>query len=247
MSEFKDTLVRQVETSASPEQRQASWQNSFTDPRNHNPRNFTYLVHGLNSPIGRAIQAIALHDIGTDPNKKPDVDLEREPLRIAEKPIISTSVIDRRHSATWGNAGLILRTPPENIVSIYREDAGTPWYDPEKSLEATGGELACTVDELLEQTRPSSYNEVVIQGSTEAGKTEVVGFFIKKFLDNSLVEEELAKRMFVWAHHNNLPVVEILDSSPRQSKGQMNAAKLGFTTPRYGANLDIDLDLEIPK
>lgn len=239
MSEVKDSFVRRVESTATPEQRYFSWLNSFTDPKNHDAGQFTYFVHGLGSPIMRTLQSIASIELGLDP-KIANIDLEREPLRIAEKPIISSSVIDPRHRATWGDAGLILRVPPENILNIFSQDAGTRYFDAAKVLEQKSAQLACTVEELLEQTQPTSYNEVIIQGSTEAGNVEIIGFFIKKFSDNSLVEEELAKKIVGLAYIHNLPRVEILDSSPRTSKGYKRL-KEGYSIPP-GISPDKTLD-----
>jgi hypothetical protein len=231
-------LVQRVESVANVEERYSSWKTGFTDPSAHDI-NYTYLVHGLASPMQRGIQAIALHQLGADITKMHDIDLEREPLRIAEKSIISSSVIDRRHRSTWGDAGLILQVPPENIIGIYPQDAGTPFHDVTRVVEPSDPELACTVEELLEQTSPTMYNEVVLKGTTETGKVDVAGFFIKKFYDNSLVEEDLARKMFSLGRQYNLPVVEILDASPRQPKGAENHTSR-FTLPP-GVNLDFDL------
>lgn len=240
MSEPGEGYVKQAESTVSPEERVASWRQDFSDPTVHDMMNFTYLVHGLADNVQRSLQALALIDIGADVKKAPQIDLERDPLRVAEKPILSTSVIDWEHRSTWGDAGLILRVPPENIVNIHPSDAGTPFYDSSIATSLKSHDLACTVGELLEQTSPRSYNEVIVQGTTDTGKVEVAGFFIKIFNDNSLVNEELSKGVIRQAYGNKLPFVQIFDSSSRQPQSYHNRLKSGLPTNLELVSKDLD-------
>lgn len=214
---YLEQFIEQVKTAKTPEQRYESWCSGFTNPSDHNNERYRYLIHGLASPIGRSIQQIAMieHNLG-DRHANP-INLEEEPEKINEKIRISASVIDEKRRSTWGDVGLILSTPPENIRGIYSADAGTPWYDDAVGVEST---LSCTIEELLEQTTPGLYNEVVLTGTTSAGKVELVGFFVNIFADNDYVDPEMARKIRILSRHINLPLVEILDESPRRSLNQ---------------------------
>jgi hypothetical protein len=139
---------RTVYSKETPEAIAASWANGFTDPREHNDGSFRYLVHGLQDQASDTIQTLALigqmrrgqaGDIGEK------IDLLMEPHKVGDKKIVSASVIDQNHRVTFGDAGLILKTPPENVLDAFPEDAGTDFADPDNAIASSQRNL-CTVD-----------------------------------------------------------------------------------------------------
>lgn len=238
-----EQFTKPIEGMSTLEQRLKSWQDSFTDPNRHDTKKYTYLVHGLASPIGRVIQTIARIDNKLGNQGTDKVDLERNPDQISQRERISASVIDERRRATWGDAGLIIASPPDNIKGIYASDAGTPWYE---GVSSKSFELPCTVEELLDQTSPGQYNEIVLTGNTEAGKVRLLGFFVNVFADRELVDPEMARKIKLLAQRLKLPLIEIVDQSPRMSSTQEKYSKYLQEKGIRPYNGVIDLKIDIP-
>lgn len=78
-----------------------------TDPSQHNPDNFRYLVHAFN-PCARGnaliLNNLVTQDEGTVNDEAGDqsIDVFKEPERINERVSLSMSLIDQDHTATWG-------------------------------------------------------------------------------------------------------------------------------------------------
>ena len=78
-----------------------------TDPSQHNPDNFRYLVHAFNPGArGNALilNNLVTQDEGTVTDEVGDqsIDVFKEPERINERVSLSMSLIDQDHTATWG-------------------------------------------------------------------------------------------------------------------------------------------------
>ncbi len=166
----------QLQRHESQEGIEGSWENCFTDPRNHNPSNFRYDVWAYNPGSGQDQREHAIRS-GKTENMGKYVDLIANPEQISTRPTISTSVITQDHTDTFGHLGLVLKFPAENILSANPEDAGTFVGSRAEIKELRRGRsLDLSIDELLEHT---GMNEVVITGETEAGKVEITGIFYK--------------------------------------------------------------------
>lgn len=205
--------IHDVHTTATEEEIKKSWETAFTNPKKHNHRKFCYLVHSLAGGHARAIQQVAVleHHIEQGTTPPPIIDLTEEPLRIAEKKIISASVIDQDHRRTFAEVGLIIKAPFENILAMARLDLGTDFMsDPEKVLaELKVRKKLATVNELLEQT--DMYNEVVLTGSTDAGNIEVVGFFNKMNKGGYPLNADMLYKLVDLSIKTGLPRVSIVD------------------------------------
>lgn len=205
--------VHDVDTTATEEEIRRSWETSFTDPRKYNRRKFCYLVHSLAGPHARAIQMVTTleHHIeqGTTPPQK--IDLLEDPQRIAEKKVISASVIDQDHRRTFADVGLILKAPFENLLKVARLDLGTDFMDdPEKVLaELRTKRKLATVSELLQQT--DMYNEVVLTGITDVGKVEVVGFWDKINKQGYPLNANMTYKMVDLSIKTGLPRISIVE------------------------------------
>ena len=78
-----------------------------TDPSQHNPDGFRYLVHAFNLYArGNALilNNLVTQDEGTVTDEVGDqsIDVFKEPERIDERVSLSMSLIDQDHTATWG-------------------------------------------------------------------------------------------------------------------------------------------------
>ena len=115
--------------------------------------------------------------------KDPFIDIYKEPQRIADKGIISASVITPQNTATFRDIGYILRVPSENIIAASRGD-----------LYINNCSYRANIDKFKDSTLPSpheiteyenllghrQYNEIAILGTTpEGGEVEIVGVFYK--------------------------------------------------------------------
>ena len=77
-----------------------------TDPSQHNPDDFRYLVHAFNSRarLGALfIQLVTQDEVAaTDEVGDQSINVFEEPERIDERVSLSMSLIDQKHTATWG-------------------------------------------------------------------------------------------------------------------------------------------------
>lgn len=77
-----------------------------TDPSQHNPDGFRYLVHAFN-PYAR-LGALFIQLVTQDEEAVADgqgdqsINVFEEPERIDERVSLSMSLIDQKHTATWG-------------------------------------------------------------------------------------------------------------------------------------------------
>ena len=213
---FKKWDERIVFSESSPEEIADSWRGGFTDPKEHNYDNFCYLIHAFQGSTGEIIQKL----VAIDALKKGEgdiqqfIDLLEEPHRIADKKIVSASVIDQNHTATFGECGLILKTPPENVLAAFSEDTGTKFVDPDKVIESSKRNL-CTVDELMKATKPDQYNEVQILGNTRQGKMEIIGFWIKVDEEGEPLDSETAQKVSNLAKWDKMPLVRITEKKTK--------------------------------
>jgi hypothetical protein len=148
----------------------ASWSN-FTQPAQHDPKKFVYLVTGLSEEEYR-LGAIQRHKFDGTYDPEQDFDLHLFPEKIHKIKRIYTSVVTAEHPFVFVRNGLILRCPPENIIDMRIKDSfGDLGIDP------SAYNVSLTVDQLVKATQPGHFNEVVLAGTTQHGRVEVVGLF----------------------------------------------------------------------
>jgi len=116
------------------------------------------------------------------------INVLEEPDKISEKRVISASLIDQNHKATWGSSGFLLTITPSNVVATHTHDAGTDTYmgqiapstaqmEKERLFEKYG---IGSPQNLLNNSSTQFYNEVVLQGTGDDGqKIQITGIFIK--------------------------------------------------------------------
>ncbi len=88
-----------------------------SDPKEHDPKKFRYLVHALN-PFATALQplvAISAESSGAYKVDKSEgdqsINLFDQPERLGERVSLSMSLIDQNHTGTWGQGGIIVDAP----------------------------------------------------------------------------------------------------------------------------------------
>ncbi|MFO0970850.1 MAG: hypothetical protein U0520_00655 [Candidatus Saccharimonadales bacterium] len=191
------------------------WGN-VTEPEQHNPQSYRYLVHAIN-PIGqRMVFASALsfsqEGIYGSADEQPGdqtVSLIDNPERVGDRVAVSMSLIDQDHTGTWGNAGLIVTAPEDNVILTHSRDVGTHGGDIDMLRKQSERYVKFDPDQLLAASSENTYNEVVGLGSTESGNLELQGFFIKVNSDGKPFDESLANIIRAHANRLKLPVVEI--------------------------------------
>ena len=179
---------------------------SLTHPRNHSSARFSYLVHALSDEPVRLMQLIAI-TAAKGCQEGQNIDLLTQPEKLAEKKVISCSLIDQDKSSTFSDVGLILNCPPENIVGMSSSDAGTNFAAPDQVVSSRQPVLK-TPQELLQETSKGAYNEVVITGKSNTGTVSIIGCFVKT-ANGRPRKPEKSSRIRELACRLSVPVVEI--------------------------------------
>jgi hypothetical protein len=192
-----------------------------TDPKKHDPKNFRYLVHAFN-PFATATQpllAISAELSGAYQVDKTEgdqsINLFEQPERIGERVSLSMSLIDQDHTRTWGEGGIIVEAPEENIVITSPTDTGSHGSSKEFLERKAQDQPRLTGEQLLKFTSPEIYNEVVAVAKSKRGKTlRLKGFFIKVDRNGQPTDLFIAQKMRQHAARLNLPLVEIQVQGP---------------------------------
>ncbi|MCF6276499.1 MAG: hypothetical protein L3J07_01475 [Candidatus Magasanikbacteria bacterium] len=185
-----------------------SW-NFLTDPKNHNEKEFCYLVHGLQNSISRIKQFLFIYekDVWNDTHY---FDLLKNPFEINKKKLISASVVNNSHIKTYGELGLILKFPFENILHTCISDSGTDFTNPECVLK-NSKKIVLPIENLINQScKNSSYNEVVLTGKTESGEIETVGFWVNTFEDGEPIDMDGSDKLAFLSKEYNLPLIKFV-------------------------------------
>lgn len=193
---------------------QPRFQGDTTDPTQHDPTSFRYLVHALNP---YAVLNVLSSSVGAsaDPSHgDQSINMYEQPERVAERVSLSMSLIDQDHTATWGRVGLIISAPEENIVLTSRTDAGAHNHNKDSLLEQGARNGVMSADQLLASTSPQQHNEVVALADHDGSKLETIGFFYKVNSKGESVDPVIVRQMQMHAKRLGLPIVEI----PQENK-----------------------------
>jgi len=218
---FRETLSSSAYVNTTESERaydsQPRFQGDTTDPTQHDPTSFRYLVHSLN-PYAALNILYMLSSVGAsaDPSHGDggqSINMYEQPERVAERISLSMSLIDQDHTATWGHGGLIISAPEENIVLTSRTDADAHNNDKNFLLEQSVRHGVMSAEQLLATTSPRQYNEVVALADNDGSKLETIGFFYKVTSKGEPVDLVIAQQMRMHAERLGLPVVEILQEN----------------------------------
>jgi len=182
-----------------------------TDPDQHNPDNFRYLVHAFN-PYARGnaliLNNLVTQDEGTVTDEVGDqsIDVFKEPERIDERVSLSMSLIDQDHTATWGGAGIIVAAPESSVVLTSPTDAGVLNSYRDRLITQGQSRGILSPDEILKRSSPSIHNEIVALGQSGL---KAVGFFYKVNSQRYPINVDLMTAMYQLGGRMGLPVVGI--------------------------------------
>ena len=148
-----------------------------TDPSQHNPDNFRYLVHAFNPfSLLNAIYTSEKTGASDDEARRQSINLRIRPEDIDERVSVSMSLIENGRTATYGSGGIIVQAPESSIVLTSPTDAGA--INSNKGRLVTQGQSRglLSPDQLFERGSLRTYNEVVALGRSGL---RAVGFFYK--------------------------------------------------------------------
>lgn len=185
-----------------------------SDPKNHDPKNFRYLVHAFN-PFASITRPLAVNYAEASNIYKTDkldgdqsINLFNQPERLGERVSLSMSLIDQEHTATWGDGGLIIEAPEGNIVITSPTDTGS--HNSSKDFLKKQAQNQLSGEQLLQLTSDKNYNEVVAFAKSENGEiVQLKGFFIKVDKQGQPSSSVIAEKMQQHAKILNLPIIEI--------------------------------------
>ncbi len=196
-----------------------------TDPKEHDPKKFRYLVHAFN-PFATASQPLVAISAEVSGAYKVDksegdqsINLFDQPERLGERVSLSMSLIDQEHTGTWGQGGIIVETPEENIVIVSPTDTGSHSSSKDFLRRQAQDQLRLSGEQLLQSTSDGIYNEVVAFAKSE--RSEVVrlqGFFIKVDKRGQPTDPVIAEKMKQHARRLNLLLVEIQVQGPYEQE-----------------------------
>lgn len=155
---------------------------NFSNSNDYNPKDYRFLVHAIDLP-NNLLRDFHLNSLlknyeGTfDSSIK--IDLAITPEKIAEKELISCSVVAKigefEALETYKPFGFIIKCPIENIIFASSSDLGIVYTHPSKVKQKYKDEIIPSLDCLLNSC---TYNEVLVEGSTIYGKVEINGIFV---------------------------------------------------------------------
>lgn len=194
------------------------WKNirnfNFSNPNGYNPKDYRFLVHAIDLP-NNLLRDFHLNSLlknfGDTFDSSKKIDLALTPEKIAEKELISCSVVAKigefEALETYKPFGFIIKCPIENIIFASSSDLGILYTHPCKVKQKYEDVIIPPLDCLLD---PCTYNEVLVEGNTIYGKVEVSGIFVNLRCfgmdDDSYMEriDEMAKNL---AHTLKLPLL----------------------------------------
>lgn len=198
-----------------------------SNPEEHDPKKFRYLVHAFNllSTISQPLIAISAKLSGAykvdkrEDDQQQAINLFDQPERLDERVSLSMSLIDQEHTETWGEGGIIVEAPQENIVITAATDFGS--HNSSKDFLRRDGQdqLRLSGEQLLQSTFDGIYNEVVAFAKSESGETvRLKGFFIKVDKRGQPIDSVIAEKMEQHARRLNLPLIEIQVKGPYEQE-----------------------------
>lgn len=192
------------------------WGN-ITNPETHNEAKFRYLVYGID-PMATTIMGLAGSSIDPSTLNKEEgdqkINLSSYPERLNQRVSLSCSLVDQEHHETWGNAGLIVKAPKENVIITDSEDTGAIVMSKKHLMEQAKKRQLLTPEQLLQKTDPRTYNEVVVLANNEGKKVSLAGFFYKTTQDGRILDQVMYTKMKQHALRLDLPLVPITTLNP---------------------------------
>jgi hypothetical protein len=212
-----------------------------TDPKQHDPSKFRYLVHAINPMATTSMGMVGAMVMKDEPTSVDEaegdqtINLYSNPEKLGDRVALSSSLIDQEHHGTWGDVGLIYETPPENVLITSPQDVGAMVMSKKRLEEQALKHTKLTPEELLRQTYNSSYNEVVVLAKKGDKKVRLKGFFYKATADGTPKNEALYQTFRNHARRLDLPLIPIEEPNP-YAENKINRSEDRFSV-QYGGKL----------
>ena len=223
MTEKGETEQNQIKTEE--DSLNKTWGDT-TDPNNHNPDQYRYLVHGINllSKMSKLIATQSAIEAGLTYDESwgdQTISMYDRPEELGNRVSVSMSLIDQDHTGTWGDAGLIIEAPECNVVLTSSTDMGAVNDNRDFLLGQARQHPVMSGDVLLKNSSSDSYNEVVAVGTNPDSQQplRLAGFFYKVTPYGEVHDRALVARMQAHATHLGLPIVSIVEKGPYTTDG----------------------------
>lgn len=180
-----------------------AYRSQITPLKNFDKSHFTILVHAYNPFMARGFVE-QLKEKGTyDPKR--DINLLKEPERLKEKGMVSASIISEKQLPTFGRLLFILGFAPEDILATAPEDGYFIYKKKEILAEPPGPTM--TPSEMLANTKPEEYNEVVLRSENLKLQGVAVKHMIRHngYIDSPAETDQLR----ALAKERGLPFIEL--------------------------------------
>ena len=182
-----------------------------TCPISHDATDYRYLVHSFNSfsSLGKlSFHSQRSYDHSDDVGDQ-SINLFDEPERVGERVSLSMSLIDQDHRATFGDSGLIVEVPSDNIIANDTSDMGVINAEAKTLRSRFKNAEIVPPSKLLYETSSDLYNEVLAWADNNGRKIRLVGFFYNVGRSGKPFNEDIARHMIRHAVRLGLPIVEI--------------------------------------
>lgn len=136
------------------------WQNirnfKFSSVKEFNSNDFVFLVHAIDlsdSLLSDFHLNTLLKDYGDNYDSHQRIDLTSNPERIAEKNMLSCSLVAKRGDIevleTYKPFGFIIKCSVENIIMASRQDLGTQYTHPDEVRQKYRDEIIMSFDDIV--------------------------------------------------------------------------------------------------
>lgn len=136
------------------------WQNirnfKFSSVKEFDSNDFVFLVHAvdlLDEVLSDYHLNTLLKDYGDNYETHKKIDLVSNPERIAEKDMLSCSLVakrgDKEFLETYKPFGFIIKCPVENIIMASRQDLGTLYTHPDEVRQKYKDEIIMSFDDIV--------------------------------------------------------------------------------------------------
>lgn len=185
------------------EQIRESYRTEITPLAQFDKSQFTLMVHAYNPFMAKGFVE-QLKEKGTyDPKR--DINLLEEPERLREKGMVSASIITAEQLPTFGRLLFILGFDANDILATAPED-GYFIYKKNEILANPPGPTM-TPNEMVANTKPDEYNEVVLRSEN----IELQGVAVKHMIrHNGVIDTPAqAEQLRALAKERGLPFIEL--------------------------------------
>jgi len=234
-----------------------------TDPADHNPNDYRYMLHAVaeTKPMAWTANAGRLRPPVSSSEAKgfgkivgnPLIDLYSQPERLAEKMTICLSLVDQNKPNIFGSsnagydrtAGIIAGVPQKNVIACAIDDLHSDRWNVHQLNEKRKGfkresEYRDHPERLIEATRDHWYaghNEIVALGSYKGNELSVAGFFYKVDANGDAMNRKDMKVFSKHAKRLGLPLVKIPERSDHPEFYQDHTPSLKEELKRFAVNV----------